>query len=52
VVNAGGFHLVAIDFGDEHPRIPSAAWVRLKHATERQGTTVLVASPAALVGCR
>ncbi len=50
VVNAGGFDLVAIDFGDERPRLPNAAWIRLKHTTERQGTTVLVASPAALVG--
>ena len=50
VINAGGFDLVAIDFGDEHPRLPNAAWIRLKHTTERQGTTVLVASPAALVG--
>jgi hypothetical protein len=50
LVSAGGFDLVALDFGDELPRVPSAAWLRLKHGTERQGTTLIVATPASLVG--
>jgi hypothetical protein len=51
VVSAGGFDVVAIDLGDERlARVPTAAWVRLKHGAERQGTTVLVATPARAVG--
>jgi RecA/RadA recombinase len=50
VVSAGGFGLVALDLGDERPRVPTAAWVRLKHGAERQGTSVLVATPARAVG--
>jgi len=50
VVSAGGFDLVALDVGDERPRVPSAAWIRLKHGAERQGTTILVVTTAALVG--
>jgi hypothetical protein len=50
VVAAGGFDVVALDLGDERPRIPTAAWVRLKHGAERQGTSVLVATPARAVG--
>jgi RecA/RadA recombinase len=50
VVAAGGFDLVALDLGDERPRVPTAAWVRLKHGAERQGTSVLVATPARAVG--
>ncbi len=50
VVSAGGFDLVALDVGDERPRVPSAAWIRLKHGAERQGTTILVATPASVVG--
>lgn len=50
VVGAGGFDLVAIDFGDDRPRVPSAAWIRLKHGAERQGTTILIATQASLAG--
>jgi hypothetical protein len=50
VVSAGGFGLVALDFGDQRPSAPSAAWIRLKHGAERQRTTILVATPASLVG--
>jgi len=50
LVSAGGVDLIALDFGDDRPRVPSAAWIRLKHGTERQGTTILVATPASLVG--
>ncbi len=50
VVSAGGFDLVALDVGDERPRVPSAAWIRLKHGAEKQGTTILVVTPASLVG--
>jgi hypothetical protein len=52
VVSAGGFDVVALDLGDERPRAPhpTAAWVRLKHGAERQGTSVLVATTARAVG--
>jgi protein ImuA len=50
VVSAGGFDVVALDLGDERPRVPTAAWVRLKHGAERQGTSVLVATSARAVG--
>jgi hypothetical protein len=50
VVSAGGFDVLALDLGDERPRVPTAAWVRLKHGAERQGTSVLVASSARAVG--
>jgi hypothetical protein len=50
IVSAGGFGLVALDLGDERPRVPTAAWVRLKHGAERQGTSVLVATPSRTVG--
>jgi hypothetical protein len=50
VVAAGGFDLVALDLGDARARAPTAAWVRLKHAAERQGTTIVVATPAPTAG--
>jgi hypothetical protein len=50
VVAAGGFDLVALDLGDVQPRPPTAAWIRLKHGAERQGTTIVVATPARAVG--
>jgi RecA/RadA recombinase len=50
VVSAGGFDVLALDLGDERLRAPTAAWVRLKHGAERQGTSVLVATPARAVG--
>jgi RecA/RadA recombinase len=50
VVSAGGFDVLALDLGDARPRVPTAAWVRLKHGAERQGTSVLIATPARAVG--
>jgi RecA/RadA recombinase len=50
VVSAGGFDVVALDLGDGRPRVPTAAWIRLKHGAERQGTSVLVSSTARAVG--
>jgi RecA/RadA recombinase len=52
VVSAGGFDVLAVDLGDERPRVPAptSSWVRLKHGAERQGTSVLVATPARAVG--
>jgi hypothetical protein len=50
LIGAGGFGLVALDLGEESSRIPSAAWVRLKHAAERQRTAVIVAAPRRIVG--
>jgi RecA/RadA recombinase len=50
ILGAGGFDVVALDLGDARPRVPTAAWVRLKHGAERQGTSVLVATPARAVG--
>jgi len=50
VVSAGGFDVLALDLGDERPRVPTAAWVRLKHGAERQGTSVLVSTSARTVG--
>jgi protein ImuA len=50
VVAAGGFDLVALDLGDARPRAPTAAWVRLKHGAERQGTTIVIATPAVAAG--
>jgi RecA/RadA recombinase len=44
VLGAGGFGLVAIDLGEERPRAPTAAWLRLKRAAEQQGTAVLLSS--------
>lgn len=50
LVAAGGFGLVALDFGERPARVPDAAWVRLRHAAERQGTAVLVTAPRRLAG--
>jgi hypothetical protein len=50
LVAAGGFGVVALDLGEGGARIPDAAWVRLKHAAERQRTAVIVAAPRASVG--
>ena len=50
VVAAGGFDLVALDLGDERLRPPTAAWMRLQHGAERQGTTIVVATPAPALG--
>jgi hypothetical protein len=50
VVAAGGFGLVALDLGEARGRVPTAAWIRLKHAAERQGTAVVVATAWRVVG--
>jgi recA bacterial DNA recombination protein len=50
LIAAGGFGLVALDLGEGLARIPSAAWIRLKHAAERQRTAVVVAAPRPTVG--
>ena len=50
VLGAGGFDLIALDLGDERPRLPAAGWIRFKHGAEKQGTTVLVAAPARAAG--
>jgi hypothetical protein len=50
VVAAGGFGLVVLDVGEAPPRVPTAVWIRLKHAAERQRTAVVVATPARAVG--
>ncbi|HEX2658022.1 MAG TPA: hypothetical protein VHU40_07105 [Polyangia bacterium] len=50
LIAAGGFGLVALDFGEQTPRAPTAAWLRLRHAAERQGTTALVIAPGRCAG--
>ena len=50
LIAAGGFGLVAIDFGEQALRAPTAAWLRLRHAAERQGTTALVIAPSRCAG--
>jgi RecA/RadA recombinase len=50
IIGAGGFDVVALDLGDARPRVPTASWVRLKHAAEKQGTSVLIATSARAVG--
>ena len=50
VLGAGGFDLIALDLGDERPRLPTAGWIRFKHGAEKQGTTVIVAAPARAAG--
>lgn len=50
LVATGGFGLVAVDLGERPSRVPDASWVRLRHAAERQGTTVLVTAPRRIAG--
>src|SRR5262245_10424285 len=50
VLGAGGFDLIALDLGDERPRLPTAGWIRFKHGAEKQGTTLLVSAPARAAG--
>jgi hypothetical protein len=50
LVAAGGFGLVAVDLGERPARVPDAAWLRLRHAAERQGTAVLITTPWRIVG--
>lgn len=49
LVDAGGFDLVVVDVGDRNPRLPDAAWVRLRHGAERQRTAALVVAAFPLV---
>jgi len=46
LIGAGGFGLVVLDFGEQAPRASTAAWLRLRHTAERQGTTALVVALA------
>lgn len=50
LIAAGGFGLVVLDFGEQAPRTPTAAWLRLRHTAERQGTTALVVALARSAG--
>jgi hypothetical protein len=50
IVAAGGFGLVALDFGEVTPAVPSAAWLRLRRLTGAPGTVVLVVSARPLQG--
>jgi hypothetical protein len=54
-LGAGGFGLVVVDLGDEPPRVPTAAWLRLKRGAEKHGSVVLASSggraPGALGAC-
>jgi len=50
LIAAGGFGLVVLDFGEQTPRAPTAAWLRLRHTAERQGTTALVVALARTAG--
>lgn len=50
LIAAGGFGVVAVDLGERPQRVPDAAWLRLRHAAERQGTAVLVTAPRRIVG--
>jgi hypothetical protein len=50
VLGAGGFDLIALDLGDERPRLPTAGWIRFKHGAEKQRTTLLVSAPARAAG--
>ena len=47
---AGGFGLVALDFGEQTPAVPTAAWLRLRRLSGAPGTVVLVVSPRPLQG--
>src|SRR3569623_2731113 len=50
LIAAGGFGLVVLDFGEQTTRAPTAAWLRLRHTAERQGTTALVVALARAAG--
>jgi recA bacterial DNA recombination protein len=50
LIAAGGFGVVAIDFGERPARVPAPAWLRLKHSAEKQGTAVLLTAPFRLAG--
>jgi hypothetical protein len=42
IVSAGGFGLLALDFGERVPTLPSATWIRLRQLVTGPGTVVLV----------
>jgi hypothetical protein len=42
IVSGGGFGLLALDFGERVPSIPSATWIRLRQLVTGPGTVVLV----------
>jgi hypothetical protein len=44
IVSAGGFGLLALDFGERAPTAPAATWIRLRQLVTAPGTVVLVAS--------
>src|SRR3569623_3172428 len=50
LIGAGGFGLVVLDLGEQTPRAPTAARLRLRHTAERQGTTALVVAPTRAAG--
>jgi RecA/RadA recombinase len=50
VLGAGGFALVAVDMGGRTPRVPGAAWLRLKRSAAGQQAALLVAAPHRLPG--
>jgi hypothetical protein len=50
LLSAGGFGLLALDFGTSSLRVPTAAWQRLQRSAERQRTALLVSTPASAAG--
>jgi hypothetical protein len=50
VVAAGGFGMLALDFGERTPSIPSAAWLRLRRVAGAPGTVVLAVTLRPLPG--
>ena len=50
VVAAGGFGLLALDFGERVPSIPSSAWLRLRRVAGAPGTVVLAVALRPLPG--
>jgi hypothetical protein len=50
IVAAGGFGLLALDFGERTPFIPAAAWLRLRRVAGAPGTVVLAVALRPLPG--
>jgi hypothetical protein len=50
IVAAGGFGLLALDFGEHAPFIPGAAWLRLRRVAGAPGTVVLAVARRPLPG--
>ncbi len=50
VLEAGGFGLVVIDFGDIFRAIPDSAVLRIARATERSGAAVIAIAPRRICG--